>query len=354
MPKDFAKLKELWNKGIGLWCKSQDGKFETDNLRWIKFCELPGGHLVRFWNSGDEDPPRRIGVMVYPNSGGKIDLGELDDIGNDWLIRNAVLTKGSEHLEMHRNYFSDKELEGSLFSFVDNPLATHNRQGCFRLNIHLKEDLRGLHIRKKLSAEDYKKVQTLQKRADVFKKQYTKYYEMRSQSKYGTPEYEEYDKKQREYWTKWSKIYDEIRDTRESYPKIEGSGGIDDEIRVMKELLHSADYCDAQIAPGGGLSGEIYHFQFDLPCGPSPSQKTEKHFDTMTLIPAPYSAINQIDESAWEHEFKTKHDAIDFYIDGTHTATTLRELKNMGKKHVRIRFPSGRVEEYDLDVLLKD
>lgn len=33
---------------------------------------------------------------------------------------------------------------------------------------------------------------------------------------------------------------------------------------------------------------------------------------------------------------------------------TLTELRDMGVKHVRIKFPSGRIEEYDLDVLLKE
>jgi len=114
------------------------------------------------------------------------------------------------------------------------------------------------------------------------------------------------------------------------------------------------DFRMLQMRHTGGQSGSLYDFAIEFATGPPPRKDKEPQSDTMSLTPAPYSAINKIDEAAWEHEFRSKSDAIDFYIEGTHNATTLKELRDMGVKHVRIRFPSGRIEEYDLDELLSE
>ena len=113
------------------------------------------------------------------------------------------------------------------------------------------------------------------------------------------------------------------------------------------------DFTDIQLRHTGGMSGSLYSFDIEFASGPRPRKDREPKDDTMMLTPAPYSALLKIDEAAWEHEFKAKPDAIDFSVEGSKTYTTLKELKDMGVKHVRIRFPSGRVEEYDLDVLLR-
>lgn len=325
-------LKKLWDDGIGQWCKALQGNFYRSKLQhWIKICELPGDHEIVFWNNGNEEQnPRQIGVRVTPHDSEFISIGDLQKI----TASHCLETIDQDH--MHDSVFSKNEVKG---------LFCRTEKG-YRLWVGVHNEKKDYRIFEPLTPDELRNIQELEKQKEIAHKRY-KELDAKHRQLLQADKFEEYDK----LGSEWRKAMDEYYDVLRKIEKIRDTHQRIEEKDLDVYLKKSNDI---QLVPFGGMSGYVFDFKLDLPTGPPPRINKEQRSDTMSLIPAPYSTIMQIDEAAWDNEFKTKPDAIDFYIEGSSTATTLTELRGMGTKHVRIRFPSGRVEEYDLDDLLKE
>lgn len=349
--------KNMWDEGIGEWCVTVNGRFDRADplgditFKWIKFCELPGGHIVRFWNSGDEDPPNQIGVRIYPSGGGEIDLGDLEKIGKEFPgITNALFTKESERFEMHSSPFSKNSMRGRLIPLKDNPHLRDQRKGAFRVTVDIKnykKDMLGKET--DLTPEQYERYHKLKPIERKLHETYQKHWEEYKEIPYDSPEKKKYDDIKEESFKKWIKVYNEIRDLFHAHKTEYGKD------QWEKKIFSDGEWKMVTLQHLGGMEGSIYDFMVDLPGGPPPRQREKKptlDTDSVTITPAVYSHLRKIDEHAWEDEMRMKPDAIDFtIIKGPYPgkAATLKELKDTGIKHIRVNFPSGRVEEYDLD-----
>ncbi len=278
-------------------------------------------------------------MRVTPSGNSKhISIGDVKDIVFDGDCIETSKTRG-----MHNNFFGKNELKG---------MFCKTREG-YNLSVEMKNEKRNFEIKKGLTASDKKIIEELKPKLEKAKERYNKYsdkvIQMIRDRKTDTEEYKRLKEKEDEARIKYHTYYDRIRDIRD----FEKDYFYDIDEEELSELFKYSDVVDIQLSPLGRIQGTLFDFSLDLPTGPPPAPRSNKS-NIMNLEPAPYSAIQKIDESAWENEFKTKPDAIDFFLQGTHTATTLSELKNMRVKKVRIHFPSGKIKEYDLDTFLGD
>jgi hypothetical protein len=339
----MTDLKKLWDIGIGEWCESVQGVFSRSTIQpWIKNCDLPGDHQLIFWNNGnEEESPKEIGVRFYPKEGGHISIGDLEKIEGDCIDAKSD--------SQHNSFFSKSEIRGRFCRAGDN----------WSLFVGVHNERKDFKIFEPLTPDELRDVQQLEKEYVVADEQYKKIdaeYKVQFEkalTEHGLWESEAFKKLRKEHdhaGAVCSQIGDKIFKIRKNHTQFYSSG-IEEE--KLEELLDRTP--DIQIKSMGAMSGYIFDFTIAFPSGPPPRKNKEPQDETMTLVPAPYSAIRNIDESAWDNEFKLKSDAIDFYIDGTNTATTLTELYKMGIKTVRIIYPSGRKPKIlDLDDLLKE
>lgn len=349
--------KKLWEEDIEKWCSDVGGRFDKADpigdirFDWIKFCILPGGHTVRFWNNGNENPPSRIAVNVYVKGGGEIDLGDLDKIGSDFLFDKTIFTKEGESMKMQNSAFSKNSLQGYLVPLEFNKHLKGQEGGSFRVVANIdnhRKDMLGLKT--PLTPDEYKEYMELKPIERKLHREYREAWE-KYKASYGSSERKKYDELQQKKYAEWIKVYDKIRDIFNAHETDYGGA------QWENKIFNDGEWKVVAVNPIGGMEGSIYKFFVDLPGGSIPPKKPSLDTHAATLEIAPYSHLLNIPEESWEYEMRLKPDAIDFLITrGPYAGryTTLKELKNTGIEHIRVKFPSGRVEEYELEDFFKE
>lgn len=348
-----SNLLDLWEKGIKTWCEGRGvgGVFEQAgpvgdySYKWIQFCKLIGGHSVRFWNDGDEDPPKRIGVRVFQKGGGELDMGDLEEFKGDFLR-----TRKEDH---ESNALSTREIRGVL-SPIGSTLLPKSEELCYRAFVGVHGEDKFLSIRPPLSGSDYARVNELKGKLKTCMVEREPLYKVREKAfeesleAIGTPKREELRKKFEDVdvpykaKNKECRDYDEeIRIIREKYPQI--SKASEKEFWDMIRESENGGEGDVQVDTGGGISGYIWDSSFLLPCGLKPEAKTmveEAREREIIVEPAPYSRLLEFNEDTWFNEIRT-NPMYEFRQPSTTAVATVKELFDVGYESVKVKTSTG-------------
>lgn len=334
----MADLGEVWSTGLSRFCSSLGGSFSAlEGTPWIKVCDLPGRHVVRFWNDGDADPPKRIGVTVFPAGvDSKVPLGDFEKFEGRCVI-------ASESRDTHSSYFSKNTVRGS-FCLTDDP------DYPFRVYSGVHSERRDVQFRPGLSADDKRAVDEWRSLcADAWDKERVLYEKLKSVT---GAEHEKLFPEWKAAHDRLGEVCDKIEDVRAVYGEPVYSFQDEKVGSLVRQQDAHDPWSDLQVRYTGSTSGYIHDVEFFLPRGLPPRER--KVPESVTVVPAPYSYLWQIpSEEGWVSEIKHGPDRIEFYAEGWGPhVVTLRDLSKMGVKTVGVRMPDGEVRSFSLaDVL---
>jgi len=327
-----SDLGDVWESGVSRFCESIGGSPETlSGTPWIKVCNLPGRHILRFWNDGNVHPPKNIAMTVFPAGGdSKIPLGDFEKFEGSCVV--------GRKLDHHSDFLSKDTVIG-YFCATDDP------DYPYRVSSSVDNFRKTLEFRPGLSAKDKGDVDRLRKSCSA---EWDKEDSLRKElnSAIGTPRYKEVFARWKKQLDRRSDVCDGIKKIRDRYGDPVYSFRDED----MKALIHQDKYdswSDIQVRDLGSTGGVIHEVRVSLPAGPPP--RVRETPESVVVTPAPYSYLWQVSPNSWVSEARTHPKTAEFYVEGWGPhSVTVEELKGLGVKRVGLRMPNGEVESLEI------
>lgn len=333
----MADLKDVWSAGLERFCSSVGGSFSTLDLPWIKVCDLPGGHVVRFWNDGNVDPPKRVSITVFPAGGdSKVSLGDFEGFEGRCVV-------ASQSRDTHSSFFARNTVRGS-FCGTDDP------DYPFRVYAGVHTTRRDVDLRPGLSGDDKRAVDEWRLLcAEQWARERELYERLRGVT---GAEHEKLFPEWKAALDRRGDVCDKIEEIRRGYGKPV-YGWRDEEVEALVKGQDRYDsWADLQVRYTGSTGGYIHDVEFYLPRGLPPKERRVP--ESVVVTPAPYSYLWKLESAeSWRSEIRDRPERVEFYVEGWGPhVVTISDLEKMGVKNVGLRMPDGGVESFVLRDLL--